>query len=161
MTLPPDHLRRWTAFTGAAFLVLTAGAAIASAPSARRPVPARLPAPAPALASQAARAALARTTVSAPAAGGGLVAFIDPETGLLAGPAGRLEPPADLFAPIVVLEQVPLPGGGWMMDLKGTGLEHVVLHLDDFGGSSVSCVQHPRHATPRPPAPAGPRAQER
>lgn len=108
---------------------------VAAAPAAVTPQPAAVPAPAPA----------------------GLMAFIDPATGLLTGPISSLVPPADqrAAAASVLLEPVQLPNGAWMLDLKGTGMESYVMHIDAFGQRTVTCVQDARVpaviATPAPP----------
>lgn len=128
------------ALIGAATLALATGSALAATPVRH----ARKAAPKPA----SAASTPAPTTATAPAAVAppivyGLMAFLDPETGLLTGPISSLVPPADQRAASasVLLEPVPLPNGGWMLDLKGTGMESYVLHIDTFGRRSVTCVQ--------------------
>jgi hypothetical protein len=72
----------------------------------------------------------------------GLVAFLDPDTGLLTGPISWLTPPADQLqsSSPVLLEEFPLPGGGWAMDLKGTLMESYVVRLDALGHRTDQCV---------------------
>jgi hypothetical protein len=131
-------------------LVLLASSALASGPAprakkrAQRPVAQASTAPVP-------------TPVVAASPGFGLAAFLDPETGLLTGPVSSLVPPADqrASAAAVLLEPVQLPNGAWALDLKGTGMESYVLHLDALGNRTVTCVQDTRAVVGSPtPAPA-------
>lgn len=152
MMMRPGHRHGWAAVTGALLLALVAGAALASTPliqkhpraKAKRATivaPAAVPAPAPAPAAAPAAAAPAPGSI-------GLMAFLDPETGLLTGPIGDLVPPADQRAASanVLLESVRRPNGAWLMDLKGTGMEHYMIHVDALGNRRVVCVQDPRLA---------------
>lgn len=94
----------------------------------------------------------------------GLMAFIDPETGMLSGPIGELQVPGDLsnaFGPTPDLTPTPLPGGGFVVDLQGTLQDYYVLTIDPLGRRSIRCVQDARqahmhthtHAAPIAPAP--------
>lgn len=79
----------------------------------------------------------------------GLMAFIDPETGLLTGPTGDLQVPDDLartLAPQVTLTPVTLPDGSVMVDLQGTLMDYYVMTIDPLGRRSIQCVQDPRQA---------------
>ncbi len=139
----PGHRHGWAALTGAASTALVASAVLASTPNAgRTPSPPRTaPAPVPA----------------APVPGSiGLMAFLDPETGLLTGPIGSLVPPADQrsSSSAVVFEARPRANGAWLLDLKGTMLDYYVLHVDAFGRRTVSCAQSPGHVHLPAPIPA-------
>jgi hypothetical protein len=86
----------------------------------------------------------------------GLLAFIDPETGLLTGPIGDLSVPEDVarqFATPVDLTPVTLPDGSLMIDLQGSLQDYYVLHIDPLGRRTVRCVQDLRHAQIPPAAP--------
>lgn len=156
MTMRPGH-RHGCAVLTVAVLLAFAAAALASTPKSSRAKPKRGASVAP-----AAVAAPVPAVAPAPARGGlGLMAFLDPETGMLTGPIGDLVPPADQRAASVVLVEVPAPGGGWMIDLKGSGQEYFVLHVDAFGRRSVSCVQDPRRVGAPLLAPAGTPREER
>jgi hypothetical protein len=160
MIFRPRHRFIRVTLIGVAALTLASGPASATAPAARsgkvslnkaaKPAPA-VPAKRPAPASDA----------PAPPAGIGLMAFLDPDTGLLTGPISSLVPPADQRAASanVLLEPVPLPNGGWMLDLKGTGMESYVLHIDALGHRTVSCGQDSRTASAPVTAPAVPRRE--
>ena len=65
-------------------------------------------------------------------------AFIDPETGLITStpPPGAIVP--EEARPEPVLEQVTLPDGSVMMDLKGTLQDYMVLQLDANGKGAWS-----------------------
>ena len=81
-------------------------------------------------------------------------AFIDPETGLITStpPPGAIVP--EEARPEPVLEQVTLPDGSVMMDLKGTLQDYMVLQLDANGKKVVRCVEDPKAALQQtPPAP--------
>lgn len=136
----------------AALLATVAGSASA-APPAGAPARPAIVVPAAALASHAPAAPVVS----------GLVAFLDPETGLLTGPVSAFTPPADQRAAAVnvLLEEFPLPGGGWVLDLKGTMMESYVLTIDALGGRQVSCVQDTRAALGAPVRPAVPARKER
>ncbi len=74
-------------------------------------------------------------------AGLGLLAFIDPETGLVGGPIGAL--PAELTrpgVPLPVFTPVPLANGGVMIDLQGAMQDYVILTLDARGNRSFRCA---------------------
>jgi hypothetical protein len=75
---------------------------------------------------------------------GGMVAYIDPESGELGGmppePLGEDGKPGEE----PVLEPVTLPDGSLMLDLKGTGQEYFVLQRDAAGRPVVRCVQDPK-----------------
>lgn len=160
MTMRPGHRHGRAALAGAAFLTLAVSVALAAAPPPRHTKPKPQPAP-PAPAAKATPPAAPAAT--APAGTLGLMAFLDPETGLLTGPIGQLVPPADQQAAAanVLLESVRTPSGGWLLDLKGTGMEFYVLQVDAFGRRYVSCVQDVRHVPVLLPRPATPLAVER
>lgn len=139
MTMRPGNRHGWAVLTGAALLALLAAAAPASTPSAGR-APAKSKRVAPASVAKPAPAPAAVT----PAAGSlGLMAFLDPETGMLTGPIADLVPPADQRAAAanVLLTPVQRANGAWLLDLKGTMMEHYVLQIDALGRRRVVCVQ--------------------
>lgn len=79
----------------------------------------------------------------------GLMAFIDPETGMLTGPISELQVPGDLsnaFGPAPDLTPTPLAGGGFTVDLQGTLQDYYVMTIDPLGRRSIRCVQDARHA---------------
>ncbi len=128
------------ALAGAVALALATSPVLAAGNS---PVPAAFPAATPAAAAPAVGPLVPLVPAGAPAPiVCGLVAFLDPDTGLLTGPISWLTPPVDQVhaAAPVLLEEFPLPGGGWAMDLKGTLMESYVMHLDAFGHRTVQCV---------------------
>jgi hypothetical protein len=87
----------------------------------------------------------------------GLLAFLDPETGLLTGPIGDLRVPDDLnraFAAPVELTPVTLPNGSVMVDLQGTLQDYYILNIDPFGRRTVQCVPNVLQAKTPPPLPA-------
>lgn len=131
MHLRTTSRRRTASLVGAAAIVLAASPVLAG--ESRPPVPVPAPAALPILAPLA--------PAPAPIVCG-LVAFLDPDTGLLTGPISWLTPPADqaAAAATVLLEEVPMPDGGWMIDLQGTLMESYVLHLDAFGRATAQCV---------------------
>ena len=158
MTMRPGHRHGWAVLTVAVLLAFAA-AAPASTPKSSRAkqkrgaavAPAAVAAPVPAVAPAPARGSL------------GLMAFLDPETGMLTGPIGDLVPPADQRAASanVLLTPVRRANGAWLLDLKGTGMEHYVIQIDPFGNRRVFCVQDPRHATESGPLPAAPAGEVR
>lgn len=91
----------------------------------------------------------------------GLLAFIDPETGLIGGPISSLLAPMDLGQTAAAGEpvEVRLPDGSYMLDLQGTGMEYLTLHVDALGKRTLRCVHGAAHAhaslsvVPVPPAP--------
>jgi hypothetical protein len=155
MTMRPGHRLGWAVLTGAVLLAFAA-AATASTPKPSRAKPKRGATVAPA-------AVVAPVPAVTPAPGHGslgLMAFLDPETGMLTGPIGDLVPPADQRAASanVVLTPMQRANGAWLLDLKGTGMEHYVIQIDPLGNRRVYCVQDPRHTTEfglLPVAPAG------
>lgn len=82
-----------------------------------------------------------------------LMAFIDPETGMLTGPIGALQVPTDLNAPAEPdysqLPQIQLPDGSFMIDTHGLMLDNFVLHVDAFGRRAFSCT-HDAHQVLEP-----------
>ena len=78
----------------------------------------------------------------------GLLAFIDPETGLLGGPIFPLVAPTDLSTSAAALDpiEVRLPDGSYMLDLQGGGMDYLVLHIDAFGKKTMRCVHGLEHA---------------
>jgi hypothetical protein len=93
----------------------------------------------------------------------GLMAFLDPETGLLTGPIHYLVPPADQRAASanVLLTPVQRLNGAWLLDLKGTLMDSYVLQIDPLGNRRVVCVQDPRSVMPVAPAPIAPAGEVR
>lgn len=157
MSMRPGIRHGMACLVGAALPALIASAALASGPpatkggrgaSAPARVPAVRPAPAPAIPAAAPLAI-------------GLMAFLDPETGELTGPIGAVVPPADVRPAAPQALPVELPGGGWMLDLRGAGQEFYVLHVDAFGRRTVTCVQDVRRARGPLPVPVAPAGQER
>jgi len=162
MTMRPGHRHGRAALAGALVLAFAAAPALATTPSTPSP-------PAPARAQGGPVATATGTTakptpVPAPAPAPlvtGLMAFLDPDTGLLTGPISHLVPPADQQAASanVLLEPVRRANGAWLLDLKGTLMEHYVIHIDPLGNRRVLCVQDPRlphvHGPQPLPAPAG------
>lgn len=149
-----SRLRHGWAALGAGLLVLAASAAFAGTPAtgaSAQPATATTPAAGPQAAPPAKVAALPSL---------GLMAFLDPETGLLTGPIGYLVPPADQRAASanVLLTPVQRANGAWLLDLKGTLMESYVLQIDPLGNRRVVCVQDPRFAPPALPAPLAPLA---
>ncbi len=164
MTIRPGIRHGWAAFTGSAMLVLFATAAPASTPNpAHGPARAARHATRPSAGATKPEqsAAPARPSTPAPAPGSiGLMAFLDPETGMLTGPIGDLVPPADQRAAAqnVLLIPVQRPNGAWLLDLKGTMMEHYVLQIDALGNRRVLCVQDGQRLPallPFLPAPVG------
>jgi len=162
MTMRPGRRHGWAVFTGALLLAFIAGAALASTPRTPRAKAKRVTTVAPAPAAAPAPAtSLAPTAPPAPAPMSiGLMAFLDPETGMLTGPIGDLVPPADQRAAAanVVLTPVQRANGAWLLDLKGTMMEHYMIHIDPLGNRRAFCVQDPRLAPPPAPLPAAPAA---
>lgn len=78
----------------------------------------------------------------------GLLAFIDPETGLLGGPIFPLVAPSDLASSAAAIDpvEVRLPDGSYMMDLQGGGMDYLVLHIDALGKKTLRCVHGLEHA---------------
>jgi len=98
----------------------------------------------------------APTVPAAPAAESGLRAYIDPETGTIGGMPPAAETPAQADP---VFEEVVLPDGSVMVDLKGTGQEFFILQLDANGNRAVRCVQDPKAATSA--SPVAPKREDR
>ena len=151
------RLRHGWAAIGAVLFTLAACAAFAGTPTTGTggpPAAAKLPATKPQVALPA---------PAAPLPSLGLMAFLDPETGMLTGPIGYLVPPADQRAASanVLLTPVQRVNGAWLMDLKGTLMESYVLQIDPFGNRRVVCVQDPRSVLPIMPAPLAPPAEVR
>lgn len=79
----------------------------------------------------------------------GLMAYIDPETGLIGGPIGELIVPDDVaraMAAPVDFTPVTMPDGSVMVDLQGSLQDYYVLTIDPLGRRSIRCVQDPRRA---------------
>ena len=154
---PRPRLRQGWAALGAGLLAFAACSAFAGAPptGASKPsVAATTP------------AATAPKPLPAPAAtlpSLGLMAFLDPETGQLTGPISYLVPPADQRAASanVLLTPVRTRSGGWLVDLKGTGMESYVLQIDPLGNRRVICVQDPTRVPVLLPMPARPAGEVR
>lgn len=82
-------------------------------------------------------------------AAAGLMAFLDPETGLVSGAIGDFQLAVDLAqsaAPQPVLTSVALPNGGVMLDLQGTMQDYMILTIDALGHRSFRCATDPRQA---------------
>lgn len=138
-------------FLGVAILATAAFSAVwAETPNSQAPAP--KPADSAVAGPQAACSQAAATTP----AEAGMRAYIDPETGTIGG-----MPPAEALPaspqPEPVFEQVVLPDGSVMVDLKGAGQEYFILQLDANGNRVVRCVQDPKTAT----APVAPKREER
>ena len=82
----------------------------------------------------------------------GLMAFLDPETGLLTGSIGDFQPPVDPTQSITPLSEVTLANGAVMIDLQGTMQDYVILSIDALGHRSFRCATDPRLAL-KPQAP--------
>jgi hypothetical protein len=158
MMMRPAPRHAFVALTGAALLALAVGVALAAAPRtsthrthARRAGPGATIAP-----------ATATRPGTPPALTSGLLAFLDPETGLLTGPIGQIVPPADQQAAAknALPVKIQMPWGGWIIDLQGTGQEYYMLQVDPLGHRRVICVQDPR-ALPVAPPPAASVGEER
>jgi hypothetical protein len=137
---------------GAGLLMLAASTAFAGAPAtgaSGRPAAATTPAAKPQKASPARATTLPSLS---------LMAFLDPETGQLTGPISYLVPPADQRAAnaSVLLTPVQTRSGGWLLDLKGTGMESYVLQTDPLGNRRVICVQDTKQVPILLPMPAPP-----
>ena len=142
---------------GAVLFALAACPAIAGAPptsASAHPAAATTP---------AAKPQKATPTPAATLPSLGLMAFLDPETGLLTGPISYLVPPADQRAASanVLLTPVKRLNGAWLMDLKGTLMESYVVQIDPLGNRRVVCVQDPRSVMPAVPAPIAPAGEVR
>ncbi len=86
-------------------------------------------------------------SASTPVYASGLVAFLDPETGLLTGSISDLVVPGDLaalqHAAATPLAEVQLANGSWMVDLQGSIQDYYVLNVDAFGRRTVVCTPEP------------------
>lgn len=82
----------------------------------------------------------------------GLMAFLDPETGLLTGSIGDFQPPVDPTQSITPLSEVTLANGAVMIDLQGTMQDYMILSIDALGHRSFHCATDPRQAL-KPQAP--------
>lgn len=153
MSMRPGLRRGVATLAGAACLAFIASVALASGPAPKRSAPRANP-PRQTPAAPPAVAAPAPVSI-------GLMAFLDPETGELTGSIGQVVPLADARPSAPQALPVEMPGGGWMLDLRGAGQEYYVLHVDPFGRRTVSCVQDPRHARRPAPVPVVPAGQER
>jgi len=79
----------------------------------------------------------------------GLMAYLDPETGLIGSASMPLTVPDDLRPqlPVEALFEVQLPNGSFMMDLQGTGEHFMMLHTDVLGlQRHFGCNQHDHSA---------------
>lgn len=92
-----------------------------------------------------------------------LMAFIDPETGMLTGPIGALQVPTDLGAAaepdISQLPQIQLPDGSFMIDTRGLFLDNFVVHVDAFGRRAFSCTHDARKVLAPAPVTFSPYAE--
>lgn len=80
----------------------------------------------------------------------GLMAFIDPETGLIGSGSLPLTMTEDMRPqlPMEALFEVQLPNGSFMMDLQGTGEHFMTLRMDAFGvDRHFGCTAHD-HSSP-------------
>jgi len=115
----------------------------------------------PAAATQAA-ANTAQPTAAEPSAtapmDAGMRAYIDPETGLVTSvpPPGAIQPTAE--NPEVEPVQIRLPDGSYMLDMKGSNVEYMVIKRDADGKPVVECTKDPKAATA---APAVPKREEK
>lgn len=118
------------------------------------------PLPAPAIVSLFANPALPLyQALAAPPshASGGMVAFLDPETGRIGGMPAPV--PLDFGSPapegltMEDLVQEQLWDGSWMVDLRGLMQEYAVVRFDAKGRRVMSCGPDPR-ALLAAPAPA-------
>jgi hypothetical protein len=91
-------------------------------------------------------------TASAPM-DAGMRAYIDPETGLVTSvpPPGAIQPTAE--QPEVEPVQIRLPDGSYMLDMKGSNVEYMVIKRDADGKPVVECTKDPKAATAAPAAP--------
>ena len=79
----------------------------------------------------------------------GLMAFLDPETGLLTGSIGDFQPPVDPAQPIApqpVFRQMTMANGTVMIDLQGAMQDYMILSIDALGNRSFHCATDPRQA---------------
>jgi hypothetical protein len=79
----------------------------------------------------------------------GLMAFLDPETGLVGGSAGDFQlavDPAQTLTPQPVFTQMTTANGAVMIDLQGAMQDYMILSLDALGRRSFHCSTDPRQA---------------
>jgi hypothetical protein len=79
----------------------------------------------------------------------GLMAFLDPETGLVGGSPGDFQMPVDPARPIApqpVLQQMTMANGAVMIDLQGTMQDYMILSIDALGNRSFHCATDPQQA---------------
>ena len=92
------------------------------------------------------------TTPAAPPGQAGLRAYIDPETGQLGVPSPLPAlPPEEKPGAEPVLHEEVLPDGSVMIDLKGTGVDYMVMQIDPkTGRRTTRCVDDPKQALQAP-----------
>lgn len=92
------------------------------------------------------------TTPAAAPGQAGMRAYIDPETGQIGvpNPLPQLPPEEKPGAEPVLHEEV-LPDGSVMIDLKGTGVDYLVMQIDPKTGKRTTrCVDDPKKAMQAP-----------
>lgn len=135
--------------------LLLAGVALACVASlAAAAAPAR-PASTPSRRAASSKVTKAQPAKSAPAQAG-MRAYVDPETGTIGSLPGAFAIAPDGLPGDValVLTEVPLPLGGYTIDLQGTMQEYSVLKIDARGNRSWTCTKDPRAALKATPVPA-------
>ena len=82
----------------------------------------------------------------------GMRAYIDPETGALGVPSPLPQlPPEEQPGAEPVLHEEVLPDGSVMIDLKGTGVDYMVMRIDPKTGKRTTrCVDDPKQALQAP-----------
>ena len=78
-------------------------------------------------------------------------AYIDPETGQIGIPSPLPEVPEEKTGAEPVLHEERLPDGSYMVDLKGTGVDYMVMNIDPKTGKrTTQCVDDPKKALQAP-----------
>jgi hypothetical protein len=101
----------------------------------------------------------AATPASAPVAAGtaGLRIYLDPETGVLGGPANGAALANDidpLNDSVEGLTEVRMPDGSYMLDMKGRFAEYAMIQTDANGKRVFRCVGSRKELLQPAPAPA-------
>jgi hypothetical protein len=112
--------------------------------------------------STTAPAALPATAATAGAADAGMRAFIDPETGTLGVPSPLPALTSEESKYIDgQIQQDPVetvfPDGSARLELNGHGQEYFIMQLDENGKPVARCVQDPKTALEKAPAPTQPK----
>jgi hypothetical protein len=79
----------------------------------------------------------------------GLLAFLDPETGLVGGSPGDFQlavGPAQSLTPQPVFTQMTMANGAVMIDLQGAMQDYMILSIDALGNRSFHCATDPQQA---------------